>query len=123
HRVFPKIRQHRPDVQFCIVGTSPSRAVARLARFDGIEVTGAVPDIRPWLAHAALAVAPLRIARGLQNKVLEAMAMARPVLMTPQAAAGLAPPDKEVAAISSDPTELARLAAQRLESVSSFQAV
>ena len=54
----------------------------------GVHVTGRVPDVRPYLAHAAVAVAPLRIARGIQNKVLEAMAMARPVVASPQAHRG-----------------------------------
>ena len=74
--------------------TSPSSERARhstvrhLAQRPGVLVTGRVPDVRPWLAHATMAVAPLRIARGVQNKVLEAMAMARPVLCTPAAAIG-----------------------------------
>ena len=70
---------------------SPSWAHGRHGRSDrdGVEVTGAVPDVRPYLAHARLAVAPMRIARGLQNKVLEALSMSLPVVLTPQAAAGL----------------------------------
>lgn len=123
HRVLPGIRRRRPDVQFCVVGARPARAVSRLARLDGVRVTGAVADIRPWLAHAALAVAPLRIARGLQNKVLEALAMARPVLLTPQAAAGLAPLSGEMAAISPDPAELGRLAERYLRDTSRIQPV
>ena len=78
-----------PDVRFAVVGARPPPAVRRLVERPGILVTGRVPDVRPWLAHATLAVAPLRIARGVQNKVLEAMAMGRPVLCTPAAAAGI----------------------------------
>jgi glycosyltransferase involved in cell wall biosynthesis len=63
--------------------------VLALARQPGVVVTGSVPDVRPWLAHAVCAVAPLRIARGVQNKVLEAMAMARPVVVSAQAAEGI----------------------------------
>jgi len=63
--------------------------VCRLATVPGVEVVGQVPDVRPYLASAAVAVAPLRIARGLQNKVLEAMAMAKPVVASPQALAAL----------------------------------
>jgi sugar transferase (PEP-CTERM/EpsH1 system associated) len=74
--------------EFWIVGASPSPAVRALAG-PRVRVTGAVPDIRPYIAHAAACVAPLRIARGIQNKVLEAMAMARPVLATPQAFEGV----------------------------------
>jgi polysaccharide biosynthesis protein PslH len=77
-RIFPAIRAAVPAAQFTIVGSRPTEAVLALARQPGVIVTGSVPDVRPWLAHAACAVAPLRIARGVQNKVLEAMAMARP---------------------------------------------
>lgn len=87
--IFPAVREAVPTAQFTIVGSRPSDAVRALARRPGVVVTGSVADVRPWLAHAACAVAPLRIARGVQNKVLEAMAMARPVVATPQAAEGI----------------------------------
>ncbi|MES1936603.1 TIGR03087 family PEP-CTERM/XrtA system glycosyltransferase [Salinisphaera hydrothermalis] len=87
--VFDRVRAVVPEARFTIVGTRPTRQVRALAQRDGIEVTGAVPDVRPYLAHARLAVAPMRIARGLQNKVLEALSMSLPVVLTPQAAAGL----------------------------------
>ena len=68
-----------------------------LAALPGVFVTGRVPDVRPYLAHATAAVAPMRIARGIQNKVLEAMAMARPVVVTPDALEGIAAePGREV---------------------------
>jgi sugar transferase (PEP-CTERM/EpsH1 system associated) len=76
-----------PD--FHIVGANPAPQVQALAKLPGVHVTGTVPDVRPYLAHAAAAVAPLRIARGIQNKVLEAMAMARPVIASPQAFEGI----------------------------------
>jgi sugar transferase (PEP-CTERM/EpsH1 system associated) len=85
----PAIRRHRPDARFYIVGARPSREVQALASQPGVTVTGTVPDVRPYLSHARLAVAPLRIARGIQNKVLEAMAMAKPVIVTPQALEGI----------------------------------
>ncbi|MEQ1592413.1 MAG: TIGR03087 family PEP-CTERM/XrtA system glycosyltransferase [Thiobacillaceae bacterium] len=88
-QIFPAIRKKNPDAQFTIVGSRPAAAVRNLARQPGVVVTGNVPDVRPYLAHAVCAVAPLRIARGVQNKVLEAMAMARPVVATPQAAEGI----------------------------------
>ncbi len=75
-------------VVFAIVGANPADAVRRLAS-PSVLVTGRVPDTRPYLAHAAAVVAPLRIARGVQNKALEAMAMARPVIASPQAFEGL----------------------------------
>lgn len=89
NEIFPAIRKQRPEAQFIIVGSRPAAEVKNLAQQPGIVVTGTVPDVRPYLAHAACVVAPLRIARGVQNKVLEAMAMARPVVVTPQAAEGI----------------------------------
>jgi sugar transferase (PEP-CTERM/EpsH1 system associated) len=88
-RIFPAIREAVPAAQFTVVGSRPTEAVLALARQPGVAVTGSVPDVRPYLAHAVCAVAPLRIARGIQNKVLEAMAMARPVVVTAQAAEGI----------------------------------
>jgi sugar transferase (PEP-CTERM/EpsH1 system associated) len=75
--------------EFFIVGANPSPAVQALAALPGVHVTGSVPDVKPYLAHAALAVAPLRIARGIQNKVLEAMALGRPVVASPEAFEGV----------------------------------
>lgn len=77
------------DAEFHIVGANPAPAVRALERLRGVHVTGTVPDVRPYLAHAAVAVAPLHIARGIQNKVLEAMAMARPVVASPEAFEGV----------------------------------
>ncbi|MES1981076.1 MAG: TIGR03087 family PEP-CTERM/XrtA system glycosyltransferase [Pseudomonadota bacterium] len=87
--VFPALRTRFPNVCFYIVGSRPTAQVVALAG-NGIVVTGSVPDVRPYVAHAAVAVAPLRIARGIQNKVLEAMAMAKPVVVSPQALEGIA---------------------------------
>ncbi|MBF0188951.1 MAG: glycosyltransferase, partial [Magnetococcales bacterium] len=88
-QVFPHIRQRNPQARFVIVGGKPSDEVKRLQKSDGITVTGAVEDVRPYVAHAVAAVAPLRIAQGVQNKVLEALAMAKPVLATPKAMEGI----------------------------------
>jgi sugar transferase (PEP-CTERM/EpsH1 system associated) len=88
--VLPRVRRVRPDAAFHIVGMNPAPAVRALARLDGVHVAGRVPDMRPYLQHARVAVAPLRVARGIQNKVLEAMAMARPVVTTPACARAIA---------------------------------
>lgn len=88
-QVMPSLHQHLPTLRFFIAGARPSEQVQALAKLPGVYVTGAVPDIRPYIAHAHLAVAPLRIARGVQNKVLEAMAMAKQVIVSPQAAEGI----------------------------------
>lgn len=87
--VMPALRQAYPALEFYIVGSRPAVGVQRLARLPGITVTGRVPDVRPWLRHALAAVAPMRIARGVQNKVLEAMAMARPVLVSRKGLEGI----------------------------------
>jgi sugar transferase (PEP-CTERM/EpsH1 system associated) len=89
HEVMPQLRRHRPEVRLHVVGANPGPDITGLARLPGIHVTGRVPDVRPYVAHAALAVAPLRIARGIQNKVLEAMAMGRPVVASPGAFEGI----------------------------------
>jgi len=105
--VWPRIRAAAPAARFFIVGSKPGPEVRALAARPGIHVTGRVPDVRPYLAHADLAVAPLRIARGTQNKVLEALAMARPVVCTPAAAAGLSVPAGEAFRIEEDPASQA----------------
>lgn len=87
--VLPILQQHRPSLRFHIVGANPGRSVVRLAAQQGVHVTGWVPDVRPYLAHAAVSVSPLRMARGVQNKVLEALAMGRPVVASPQAFEGV----------------------------------
>jgi sugar transferase (PEP-CTERM/EpsH1 system associated) len=77
--IFSRLRRHNPGLELLIVGHNPSQAVRALARIGGVTVTGSVSDVRPYLAAARAVVAPLRIARGIQNKVLEALAMGKPV--------------------------------------------
>ena len=100
--ILPIIRQTRPDAQFHIVGSNPAPEVQTLAEIPSVFVTGRVPDVRPFLAHASAGVAPMRIARGIQNKVLEAMAMAKPVVVTPDALMGIdaAPGDEVILAVN-----------------------
>ena len=86
----PAIRAAHPETSFAIVGRNPTSAVSDLSALPGVQVTGAVDDVRTWLAGADVVVAPLRIARGIQNKVLEAMAMAKPVVASTAAAEGIA---------------------------------
>ena len=87
--VWPQIRRRHPEARLRLVGRQPVAEVCRLAKVPGVEVVGQVPDVRPYVAAAAVAVVPLRIARGIQNKVLEAMAMAKPVVASPQGLTGL----------------------------------
>lgn len=87
--ILPAARAAWPDLRFCIVGANPTAAVRDLAALPGVSVTGRVADVRPYVAHAVAAVAPLRLARGIQNKVLEAMAMGKAVVATPEAVEGI----------------------------------
>jgi sugar transferase (PEP-CTERM/EpsH1 system associated) len=87
--ILPLIRQRHPQARFAIVGRAPSDEVRALEALSGVTVTGEVPDVRPWLAAADAVVAPLLLARGVQNKLLEAMAMARPVVASAAAATGI----------------------------------
>lgn len=80
--VLPGIRAHDPSIEFFVVGRNPSSALRQLASQAGVRVTGAVADIRPYLRYAKAFVGPLRLARGIQNKVLEALAMGLPALVS-----------------------------------------
>ncbi|NQU75145.1 MAG: TIGR03087 family PEP-CTERM/XrtA system glycosyltransferase, partial [Planctomycetes bacterium] len=88
-QVWPVLRKQLPTATFTIVGRDPTVAVRRLANVPGVYITGTVADVRPYLAAASVAVAPLLIARGIQNKVLEAMAIGRAVVASPAALEGL----------------------------------
>jgi polysaccharide biosynthesis protein PslH len=87
--VFPLVRARRPYARLTIIGANPSRAVRRLGTISGVKVTGTVPDVRPLARASAVNVAPLNIARGTQNKILEAMAMGVPTVSSRLAAGGV----------------------------------
>ncbi len=87
--VLPRVRAEVPKATFTICGSSPTPRVQALGRLPGVSVTGAVPDVRLHLHRASVAVLPLRIARGIQNKLLEAMACGLPAVATPVAFAGV----------------------------------
>jgi sugar transferase (PEP-CTERM/EpsH1 system associated) len=87
--ILPDVQRQCPDAVFQIVGAAPTAEVLALSKAPGVEVTGSVPDVRPYLAQAAVVVAPLRIARGIQNKVLEGLSAGRPVVATPNAVDGI----------------------------------
>ena len=89
HEILPEIRAAHPEARLTIVGSRPTEEVKRLAETDGVQVTGFVDDPRDYLRRASISVAPLRIARGIQNKVLEAMAMGLPVVGTTSATQGV----------------------------------
>jgi polysaccharide biosynthesis protein PslH len=87
--VWPQIHRQHPDQNLSIVGREPVADVQKLAEIPGVDVVGTVPDVRPYLSRAAVAVVPLHIARGVQNKVLEALAMAKAVVASPDPLVGL----------------------------------
>jgi sugar transferase (PEP-CTERM/EpsH1 system associated) len=89
HDILPLIRANRPGVTFEIVGAAPPARIRELGRLPGVTVTGSVPDVRPYLQASAVSIAPLKIARGTQNKILEAMAMGVPTVASTAAAGGV----------------------------------
>lgn len=93
--IMPQVLARHPQASFHIVGRAPTREVLALDGINATRVHGAVADVRPYLAAADMVTVPLDIARGVQNKVLEAMAMARPVIASPAAAIGIAGRDGE----------------------------
>jgi len=105
--VLPRIWGQDPDVQFQIVGKDPPKAVQQLATDARIQVTGTVDDLRPYLAQATIAVCPALYAVGIQNKVLEAMAMGAPVVSTPAGCAALGAEDGREALIAGNGEGLA----------------
>jgi sugar transferase (PEP-CTERM/EpsH1 system associated) len=113
--VLPRLRFDHPTLRFVAVGRRPGRWLRRAAARLGFTLTGAVADVRPFLAHAALVVAPLRIARGVPNKVLEAMAMGKAVVTTPTAIAGLRLRPGDDVLLAADPEGMARAVARALE--------
>ena len=118
-RVLPEIRRQRPGVTLWIIGASPSRAVLRLAERPGVRVTGSVADVRPYSGRAALSVVPLNVARGVQNKILESLAMGVPVVASALAARGTETVPGEHLLTASEPREfvaaIVRLLSDRQE--------
>lgn len=106
--VWPTVRREFPEAQLRIVGSDPAPEVKALSSRDrGVEVTGGVPDVRPYLWRAAVATAPLKVARGIQNKVLEAVAAGLPTVVTSEVSTGLPPEVKGACAVADEPTAFA----------------
>jgi hypothetical protein len=107
NEVFPRIRDKRPTATLTIIGAEPSVEIRRLATRDGITVTGTVPDVRDHVRRSAVSVAPLSIARGTQNKIIECMAMGVPVVTSPEAAGGVDAVPGEHLLVANSPTDYA----------------
>ncbi len=119
--VFPRIRTANPKAEFYIVGSNPSSKVQRLDSVDGVHVTGRVEDVRPYISYAKVVVAPMRIARGVQNKVLEAMAMAKTVVTTSAGYEGIAAESGVHLYIEDNAQQMADLIARLLSDVSELK--
>lgn len=115
-QVLPLIKVQKTDTRFYIVGSKPAKQVLQLADADGaVIVTGRVEDVRHYVSHAAVVVAPLRIARGIQNKVLEAMAMAKPVVVTSAAMEGIVMNTNIQVSVTDEPGEFAKCVVNYLQ--------
>ncbi len=112
---FPLIRERRPKTTLTIIGADPSAEIRRLSDLPGIEVTGTVPDVRPLVQNAAVSVAPLQIARGTQNKILESLAMGVPVVTSPAAAGGVDAVPGQHLVTATDPPAVAKAVLELLE--------
>jgi len=103
--VWPDLRKSYPGAELEIVGKHPNNEILHLSKHDGIHVTGSVPDVRSYVANADIVIAPLQIARGIQNKVLEALSMAKPVIASPKASHGINASHNQHLLIADTPTE------------------
>jgi sugar transferase (PEP-CTERM/EpsH1 system associated) len=112
--VLPRVRRRVSDARFLVVGSRPTAAVRRLARLAGVVVNGSVPDVRPYFAEAKLAVVPMRIAQGIQNKLLEALAMGLPVVTTPAVARRVDAVESMPVLVEADPERFADRVVEQL---------
>lgn len=108
--VLATVREREPGFLFCIVGMKPTEEVRQLEKHAGVRVTGGVPDVRPYLHFALAACLPLQLARGIQNKALEAMAMCLPVLATPQALVGIVDYPGVISTAANNPQQMTEAA-------------
>ena len=114
-QVWPLIIEKHPQAKFVIAGGNPTSEVQELSNVDGVVVTGRVVDVRPFIHKASCVVAPLRIARGIQNKVLEAMSLNQPVICTPMAMEGINAPASDHVHIEDEPLKFAQVCIEYLE--------
>lgn len=116
HHALPAMRQRIPELKFVIVGRNPAKAVAELGKDPAVHVTGTVPDVRPYFRGAAATVAPMQLARGVQNKILESMAMGVPAASSSKAAVAFPSEVRKLILVEDDPQLLAGKLADVIES-------
>mgnify|MGYP000034595802 CR=1 FL=1 len=116
--IWPAIKAHFPQLKFYVVGGNPSKEIKALNNKNGVVVTGRVKDIRPYIDKAQCVVASMQIARGIQNKVLEAMAMSKTIVMTSLAAEGILLPKNQEKYIANDPALFAEKVIELLNEIS-----
>lgn len=115
--ILPKVRERRLQASFTIVGTRPAPEVLALARdIEGVEVTGGVPDLKPWIQRATMLVAPMRFGAGMKNKVLETMAMEKPVVTNQTGTESFSPEVRALLRVAYDDDQFAEHVSDLLES-------
>jgi sugar transferase (PEP-CTERM/EpsH1 system associated) len=114
-QILPRIHRTHSDLRFVVVGRNPSPRVCRLAALPGVTVTGTVPDVQPYLRSAVAAVAPFRICQGVQNKILEALAIGLPVVATPRPARAVGATANELLFVAQQPEDFAKAVVSVLE--------
>ncbi len=122
-KVLPRVKDRVSDAELFIVGSNPTPAVQAWGEVAGITVTGFVDDVRLYLDRSAVCIAPLRIARGVQNKVLEAMAMARPIVCSEAALTGIEAADGSEVFCRNEPDAFAEAICDLLEDPTTGQAI
>jgi sugar transferase (PEP-CTERM/EpsH1 system associated) len=115
-QIWPILKSRRPNMKLLIVGADPTPEMRKLGEIPGVTVTGSVPDVRPFIRSSALMVAPLNIARGTQNKILEAMAMGVPVVTSTIAAGGVDAESVKHFLVADTPEEYAQAILRIVES-------
>lgn len=120
---WPQVRAVHPQARFLVVGADPDRRVRALRAVPGCQVTGAVERVEPYLERARIVVVPVRVARGIQNKVLEGMAAGLPVVTTPQGADGIDAVHGETLYVCEDAPAMARIVGDLLSDPDRAQSV
>jgi sugar transferase (PEP-CTERM/EpsH1 system associated) len=113
--ILPRVRERHPELKFVVAGRDPVRRVRKLAGKPGVVITGTVPAVEPYLAGSTVVVAPFRIAQGIQNKLLEALAAGKPIVSTSGPAAAIGAGHSEMLLVADTPQDFANAVMALLE--------